>query len=144
MDKNFWKYETLKQKEDIEICEKKSITLQKYIKFIIIVYQLALFGYIAPFLSKGQKLVFECYRPTWLSYYFILFLEGYTCVMTIFLPINATDFLFLIIATQTTIQFMLLNKEFNRVFSMTQEKLEQCDLTSRLRRCIQHHNVLLE
>lgn len=145
MDENFWKYESLQHIDDKNIYRKMSSNLKNNTRFLLGIYQLALFGYLAPFFSKGQKLVFECYRPIWLSYYIILFMEEYACLLTIFLPINVTDFLFLNLSTLTTIQFKLLNRSFQRIYSISDEYKDNEDRwKDNLKKCVQHHIFLLE
>lgn len=145
MENTFWQIESQQTKEEKEIHKNMDKKLRNNIRFLIVIYQLALLGYFAPFFIDGQKLVFECYRPQWLSYYVILFMEEYACLMTIFLPINVTDFLFLILSTETTKQFMLLNQEFNRIYSMENRlgKMKE-HWKFQLRKCIKHHIFLLE
>lgn len=145
VENNFWSLESLEHKDDKKTFTDMSKTLRNKSRFLITIYQLALVGYFAPFFSKGQKLVFECYRPKWLPYYFVLFFEEYACLVTIFLPINVTDFMFLTLSTLTTIQFTLLNEEFKRIYSSANEMgIEKANWKSKLRKCIQHHNFLLE
>lgn len=145
VEKRFWKFDTLEHEEDKKNYKQMSISLRNNCRFLVAIYQLALFGYLAPFFSAKQKLVFDCYRPPWLHYYVILFLEEYSCIFTIFLPINVTDFLFLSLSTLTTIQFKLLNEEFRRIYSVRQRsRNEKISWTVQLRKCIEHHNFLLK
>lgn len=145
IDENFWKFEFLTHDEDKIIFIQMSKRLKNNSRFLLLIYQLALFGYLAPFFSRGQKLVFECYRPPWLPYYFILFMEEYACLITIFLPINVTDFLFLTMSTQTIIQLKLLNQEFQRIFSYDNDVLKMKEHWKEdLRKCVEHHIFLFE
>lgn len=144
VENNFWVFESLEHEDDKKIFKDMTNNLKNRSRFLIGVYQLALIGYLAPFFSKGQKQVFECYRPEWLSYYFVLFLEEYACLVTIFLPINVTDFMFLMLSSLTTIQFTLLNEEFKRIYNLENCSMKQKHWKFKLRKCIKHHIFLLE
>lgn len=144
-NENFWKFDSLLYQEDKNIYTHMMSKLKNNNRFLVGIYQLALFGYLAPFFSKGQKLVFECYRPPWLPYYAILFMEEYACLLTIFLPINVTDFIFLSLSTLTTIQLKLLNQEFKRIYNHNAESYSnKPQWKINLRKCVEHHIFLIE
>nr|CAH7750340.1 unnamed protein product [Callosobruchus chinensis] len=141
MHANFWTIDTIADSKIRKVYVRYHNILKYKCLFYISIYLSTVVSFfVGPILSEGEVLSYECYRPAWISYYQLLCLVNISGMFSTLFTIIPVDMLFMSIITFTTVQFVLLNAELQKVI---QDDIEGKDVDKRLRRCIRHHCFLL-
>nr|CAH7714810.1 unnamed protein product [Callosobruchus chinensis] len=141
----FWNYE-----DDSDSRKRKCLQplydVKKIINIYVTMYSTTLTCFaLVPVFSKGEVLIYECYRPSWIPYRVLLFLEQLTGVLCTLFTILPVDFLFMSVTTLTRVQYKLLNEELRHIFdSVTDSKDRVVELRRKIRACAEHHAFLNE
>nr|CAH7714807.1 unnamed protein product [Callosobruchus chinensis] len=139
----FWNYE-----DDSDSRKRKCLQplydVKKIINIYVTMYSTTLTCFaLVPVFSKGEVLIYECYRPSWIPYRVLLFLEQLTGVLCTLFTILPVDFLFMSVTTLTRVQYKLLNEELRHIFdSVTDSKDRVVELRRKIRACAEHHAFL--
>lgn len=147
LTKKFWEVDYSSNDKDL-IVIKNRITYFKWFfcYYIFVGSSTVAVGYIyKPYFTNNRVLIYEGNVPEDnIIYYVLLIVETYSIWLT-GVACTAFDLFLATILTFTSIQFRLLGLEFRSLIGQqAKTKEHKVEIRKNIKRCIDHHNFLLE